>query len=202
MTAAATIAAAAGGAGPAPDKVRITATRKTADQKAGGVRRTADAQGRSTEEQVFYRFELTRIVPSAPAELVADWLIVIEGPAGGLHPGIAGRDEVVLDLGKPVVLETQPVAVKGLQWNVGGFGHTGGIRESVYGYAIRLLDQKGNLVAEKYQPRNLEQRTEALGEEWNKKRQLQEFLEQLGKKKQPPAEETGRPAAPRAPSVP
>ena len=64
--------------------------------------------------------------------------------------GAVGREEIAFQPGKPVVLETDAASLKGMQWNAGGFGRTGGMKESVYGYAIRLRDAQGNLVAEKY----------------------------------------------------
>ena len=79
----------AAAAGPAVEKVRITATRKTADQGATGVRRTADAQGRGTEEHVYYRFELMRVLPTVPTNLVAEWLVAVEGPGGHFAGGHA-----------------------------------------------------------------------------------------------------------------
>ena len=170
----------------APERLRITVTKKTADQRAGPNQQVGHASARAHEAEMLYRLEFQRLVPSVPENLTVEWLIVVQGAGGNLRPGAHGTDEIVLPPGRTAAMDTKPVTLKGWEWTAGAWHGSGAIREDLYGYAIRVRDDRGTLVGEKYVPKDVEKRADALIEELQKQDNWKKVWDNIGKPPQAP----------------
>lgn len=152
---------------PAPEKVKVTATKKTTASRKGPQQSLPNVSGRVEEDEVFYRFELQRVALDVPQDLRIQYMIVIQGGGGQLRAGAAKEEEVVLEGLRPVAVESETVTLKKVEWNRAGLG-TGEIKEKLYGWAVRVTDGKGAILAEKFQPKDLETQMDRLLEQWKK----------------------------------
>jgi len=167
MAVVAAVTAARAAAPSGPEKVRVTATRKTAASRSGPHQNLPEVSGRVEQDDVYYRFEIKRLAPDVGENLRVSYMVVVQGALGNLRPAAVKEEEVVLSGLKPAVVETDPVTLQRLQWNRSGVG-TGELREQVYGWAIRVTDEKGTILLEKYQPKDLETQYDRLLERWQK----------------------------------
>ena len=163
----ATLAVAAIAASPAPEKVRVTATKKTAASHKGPQQSLPNVSGRVEEDEVFYRFELQRVALDVPEDLRIQYMVVVQAAGGQLRAGIVKEEEVVLRGPTPVAVESGSVTLRKIEWNRSGLG-TGELKEKLYGWVVRVTDGKGAILAEKYQPKDLESQMDRLLEQWKK----------------------------------
>lgn len=151
---------------PAPERVRITATKKTEAARHGAQVNLPNAVRRFNEDDVFYRFEVQRVALDVPEDLRIRYMVVVEGMAGRLRVGAAKEEELVLSGMTPVPVDTEPVTLSSMEWNRGRRGGSGETKEKLYGWSVRVLDAKGAVVAEKFQPKDLETQAEKLMTQW------------------------------------
>lgn len=161
------MAAAVLAAATAPEKVRVTATKKTAASRKGPQQSLPNVSGRVEEDEVFYRFELQRVALDVPEDLRIQYMVVVQGAGGQIRAGAAKEEEVVLEGLRPVAVESDTVTLKKIEWNRAGFG-TGELKEKLHGWAVRVTDGKGTILAEKFQPKDLESQMDRLLEQWKK----------------------------------
>ena len=160
---------------PALDKVRISATRKTASSEQGSTQQLPKTTIRATRQDVYYRFGFQRMVPSVPEKLEVQWVIVIERMGGRLVPAVTGSTELEMPLGREVEVSTDPVPLLGRAWE----GGSRSIEDSIYGYAVRVTDPDGNIVAEKFNPKALESQIDGIVEQGDKDRDAIQDLRKL-----------------------
>lgn len=146
------------------DQYRITATKKTAASRKGPSQNLPNLKARIDEDEVYYRFEFQRATPDAPTCIRVVYMIVVQGAFGQLRPGLVKEEEVSLEGVAPGVVETEPVALHRIEWNPSGAG-SGALRERVYGWAVRIKDDAGRILLEKFQPRDIETKFEKMLEE-------------------------------------
>ncbi len=164
------------------EKVKISVTRKTGERRTsspqGGARRVAQ----SKDTETYFVIQLQRMTPDTPEEVKVEYLAVIEGALGNLHPDLRGEETVKLPLGRAVELETESITLKTVSWNGGPRGGPGGgaAGESVYGYIVRVRSADGTLLAEKIQPRDLERKADAMFQEADKQEQRKDRAGNLG----------------------
>ncbi len=151
------------------ESYRIQVTRKTEGQRKGDVSRMPfrDAKMRPTSSDVYFSIELRRMTPDAPENVTVEALIALESPTGRVFPGGYSRESVKLPLGIATTLETDSVVLESVEWR-GRFGADGAFGTKLLGYAVRILNAEGKVMAAKYQPREMEKDTERLIEEWNR----------------------------------
>ncbi len=152
--------------GAAIEKVRISATRKTALQREGSTQQLPETTTRTTREEVFYRIGLQRMTPAVPEQVEVEWVLVVERAGGRLVPAGHGTSELSLPLGREAELDTEPVALLGREWG----GGADSVEDDIHGYAVRVRDANGSIVAEKFQPKSLEQEIEPIIAEWKRAR--------------------------------
>ncbi len=152
---------------PMPEKVRVTATKKTAASRKGPQQSLPNVSGRIEEDEVFYRFELQRVALDVPEDLRIQYMVVVEGAGGQLRAGAVKEEEVVLEGLRPVAVESETVTLRKLEWNRAGLG-TGELKEKLHGWAVRVTDGKGAILAERFQPKDLESQRDRLLEQWRK----------------------------------
>lgn len=151
---------------PALERVRISATKKTEAARHGGQVNLPNASRRVDEDDVFYRFEIQRVALDVPADLRIQYMVVVEGMAGRLRVGATKEEELVLHGMTPVPVDSDPVTLRSIEWNRGRRGGSGENKEKLYGWSVRLTDAKGVVVAEKFQPKDLETQAETLMKQW------------------------------------
>ncbi len=144
-----------------PEKLRVSATRKTVASRQGPRQQLPHASGRVDENEVVYRFEIQRVTPDVPDDLRVRYLVVIQGALGNLRAGTMKEEELVLSGSRPVTFETEPVTLRRVEWNRTGPG-SGELRETAYGWAIRITDPEGRILLEKCQPKDIEPQLERL----------------------------------------
>lgn len=144
-----------------PEKLRVSATRKTVASRQGPTQQLPHASGRVDENEVVYRFEIQRVTLDVPDDLRVRYLVVIQGALGNLRAGAMKEEELVLSGSRPVTFETEPVTLRRVEWNRGGPG-SGELRETAYGWAIRITDPEGRILLEKCQPKDIEPQLERL----------------------------------------
>lgn len=171
LSALATVAAAVPGAARAQgiDSYRIQVTRKTEGQRKGDATRMPfrDAKMRPKSSDIYYAIELRRMTLDAPESVTLEALIVLESPMGRVFPGGYSRETVQLPLGIATTLETDSVVLESVEWR-GRLGADGTFGTKLVGYAVRVLNAEGKVLAAKYQPREIEKDTDKLIEEWNR----------------------------------
>lgn len=186
VCAAATAPTPALGQGVEPYRIQIT--RRTESQRKGDVRRLPlrNVRVRPSSSDVYFSIELRRMTPSAPEEVTLETLIVLETPMGRVFPGGYSRESVQLPLGIATTLETDSVVLESFEWRNRG-GGDGVVGTKLLGYAVRLLDADGKVLAARYQPKEIEKDTDRLIEEWNRA---------LKNENPPPGGAPGQPAPP------
>jgi len=155
--------------GAEPAKLRVSVTRKTVVDRKGGEQRLPGARGRMNTQEVVYRFEFAKAAPDVPDELRVTYMVVVQGWRGELKPGAVKEEELVFERGRPAVVESEPVQLNVLEWNVPRGGGSGELRDRVYGWAVRVKDSQGRILFEKCQPNDLETVWLRLLEEWQKR---------------------------------
>ena len=160
------------------EKVRITAAKKTESQRRGAEQTVGTARGNTKQSDLFYRFEIQRIAVDVPENLVCEYLVAVKTAAGVLYPGATKSEEFVLTGAQPAVIDTETIPLKSVEWQNAGIGRGGGrIAEDIDGWVVRVRDEKGNLVAEKAQPKDLGEKWDAIIAEGRKREGLKNLLE-------------------------
>ena len=136
------------------EAITITATKKTADQRKGQAQALPRGSTRVTSKDVFYRFDLQRTIPGGDTETTVEWAVMVEGAGGQFFPGTTGKQKTALPFGQKVTVDSGLVTLMGREWQT---RQKGSISDSVAGYGIRITNEKGALVGEKYYPTTMKQ---------------------------------------------
>lgn len=139
---------------PALEKVRITGTKKTIDKRESSSQRLPHGQTQLSEKQVVYAFSLQRMTPDTSEQATASWILMRESMDGRLSEAARGDSVVSLPLGRAVALESAPVTLTEREWS--RHGGSGTVGSSLAGYGLRILDDKGQIIAERYDPASIE----------------------------------------------
>jgi hypothetical protein len=139
------------------DDYRIQATKKTADTRKSATQDLPRGRSHAVTEDVYYAFTLRRMNPNLPERAVVEWVVLKEAVDGRLLLGTRGRKEIDMPFGKEIELKTDTVTLRGRTWTS---GRAGTVEEEVHGYGLRVLNDEGDILAEKYEPDSLEERVE------------------------------------------
>ncbi len=136
-----------------PQSLRIKATKKTADTRSN----TAVAARRTVEhssKDLFYEIELARNVPNAPDQVTVEWAVVTLGMGGRPLLGTGGEKAVTIPKDRPAVVETDDFSLETKEVNVNRVRQdiNSTSKEKLIGYGVRVLDDKGAVIAETIQP--------------------------------------------------
>ncbi|MCF7837134.1 MAG: hypothetical protein K9N49_00730 [Candidatus Marinimicrobia bacterium] len=129
----------------------IKGVRRTAGTQRGNVQSVGRMETRATEQSVYYEFSFRRLQAASPEQVTARWLLLLEASGGAVLPAVHARETVQLPLGQIVKVETEPVTLLGREFQG---RRTGQVADQIAGYAVRLLDENGVVVAEKYEPKS------------------------------------------------
>lgn len=133
----------------AMDAIQISATKKTADSRSSAPQDLPRGRSVATEKDVYYVFEIRSLSTDVPNDLRVEWQILVEKVGGSLQPRTQGNQDININFGQTVKLETEEVKLRSRQWTS---GRTGSVQESIAGYAVRVLTTAGEVLAEKYRP--------------------------------------------------
>jgi hypothetical protein len=146
----------------AMEPIQVSVARRTESRTPVESQRVARGRSWTQTSLQFYRVDLRRVMPSAPEDVVVDWLLVKEMPNGRLVPAESGRTNMTLDLGKTVSFNTDSVecATEDIVRSQG----RGATRreERLHGCIVRVSDTSGTLITEKIMPTSLAKEAEAL----------------------------------------
>ena len=136
------------------DKVRISATKKTLDKRESENQKLPHGSTSLTEKQVIYAFSLQRMTPDVPDLPTVSWVLMKERMDGRLVEAARGESVVNLPLGRAVSVESAPVQLDEREWV--GRKHAGTASSELAGYGLRVLNSKGEVVAERYEPADMQ----------------------------------------------
>ena len=136
------------------DKVRISATKKTLDKRESDSKKLPRGSTSLTEKQVIYTFSLQRMTPDVPETPTVSWIVMKERMDGRLVEAARGEAVVNLPLGRLVTTESSPVQLDEREWI--GRKHAGSVSSELAGYGLRVLNSKGEVVAERYEPTDMQ----------------------------------------------
>ena len=131
---------------------RVSALKKTVARDQSETQGLPRGSTQLEEKQVIYRFEIqNQSTDFSQQDLNVRWVVMLEGADGRSFQADPGGKTTALPFGRPVVLETEPIALAERTWRglAGRTVETGQIIEG-YGLQIRTLD--GQLLMEKYEP--------------------------------------------------
>ena len=143
-------------AGPAAalDKVRITGTKKTLEKRESSNQKLPHGQTSLTEKQVIYAFSLQRMTPDVPEMCNVSWILMKEEMNGRLVEAARGESVVALPLGRAVNVDSAPVQLDEREWT--GRHQGGSVSSDLAGYGLRVLNSKGEVLAERYEPTDMQ----------------------------------------------
>ncbi len=145
----ATVASAA-----ALDKVRISGTKKTLDRQESSVQSLPRGQTSLTRKQVAYTFSLQRMASDVSETSTVVWVLIKEQKDGRLVEAARGESEMALPLGREVTLESTPVELEERDWSRPR--EAGSVSSQLAGYGLRVLNARGEPIAERYEPADLQ----------------------------------------------
>lgn len=159
-------------AGVCGEDIKIKATKKTADRDTGDSVALPSGESRYLREEVYYKFEITRMSPSIPSVVSLEYMLFRQEPDGKIERAVSKKDTVSLTLGMPVTLETDKVLLKGREWTG---RRSGEFTQELAGYGIILRDRNGETVYEVFEPSSIEKLVDKFREK--QEEQAQEQLE-------------------------
>lgn len=133
--------------------VRLTVSDRTVSEEKGVKQQVPRGSLQANTEGVSQVITLQRMDATLPDSLTVEWLVVVETVEGRRVPADSGSEEIKLPIGRPVEKITPPVSLMGRTWR----GKRGGtVKDNVVGVAVRVRREDGTIVAESYQPRDIE----------------------------------------------
>lgn len=166
------------------ERVRISGTKKSGAPSRGPAQQTTVSTANVKQSESYYRFEIQRAALDVPENLVCEYMVVVQTANGHLYPGATKTEEFVLTAAQAAVIESEPVTLRALEWQNQGIMRGGGkVSEEVYGWIVRVKDEKGTLVGEKSQPKDLAVKWDALVEEGTKQERAKDFFNAMAGKK-------------------
>ena len=140
--------------GWALDKVRISGTKKTLDKQESSVQSLPRGQTSLTRKQVAYTFSLQRMASDVSETSTVVWVLIKEQKDGRLVEAARGESEVAMPLGREVLLESTPVELEERDWSRPR--EAGSVSSQLAGYGLRVLNARGEAIAERYEPADLQ----------------------------------------------
>lgn len=135
----------------APSPITIRATKKTADVQRESERLSARTTMTHEKKEQYYQIELGTMTPGLPDYVVVRWIVLLEDFKRRLVVGTRGSKDVSLAVNKPVELQTDRFTL--VENTLVKTNSRGAGREStIHGYGIRVYDDTGRILAEKYDP--------------------------------------------------
>lgn len=139
----------------APPPVVIKATKKTADVQRDSERLSARATMTHETKEQYYLIELGTMTRGLPDYVVVRWIVLLEDFKGRLVVGTRGSKDVPLAVNKTAEVQTDRFTL--VENTLVKTHNRGGGREStIRGYGIRVCDDAGRILAEKYDPPSAE----------------------------------------------
>jgi antitoxin component HigA of HigAB toxin-antitoxin module len=136
------------------DKVRISGTKKTLAKRESSPQTRPRGQTSLTQKMMMYVFSLQRMATEVPAQSTVAWVLIKERKDGRLVEAARGASMVDLPLGREVTLDSTPVELEERDWS--GPKQAGSISSSLAGYGLRVVDAAGDVVAECYEPAEMQ----------------------------------------------
>jgi hypothetical protein len=144
-----------GARGAGPDyRIDISASKKTGDRYRSSKQDLPKGSTHLEQTSVYYRFDIKCMTPKLDKSVQAEWFIAVEGAGGKVRPGAHGATTVDLVFGKTQSFDTDPVKLTEREVHIRDRGK-GSFEEKVYGYAVRLVDESGVILAEDFRPATL-----------------------------------------------
>ncbi|MDA0990411.1 MAG: hypothetical protein O3A51_06630 [Verrucomicrobia bacterium] len=128
----------------------IKAKQDRLDTRKGA--RQAVPRGTTQLESSTYRyvFTITRAALQPPDFAEAQWVIWVEDMTGRLRIASHGRQQFDPAAARQLEIETEDIELVERQWQ--GPKRQGALKESFYGYGIRIVGRDGDVLAERYNP--------------------------------------------------
>lgn len=138
-----------------PSAFDIAGSVKTVEKKEGREMDLPRGDVEIEEDSKVLEIHLRRTNPTVSGAVTVRWVVVIKDVRGTLRPITKGKQEIVVDVGIPTKLESDPFSVKTASFDFRG-GGDGKMEQEVEGYAILVLDREGQELGSKFQPKSLE----------------------------------------------
>lgn len=159
--------------------VRISGTKKTLDKRESSVQTLPRGQSTLTQKQVVYAFALQRMSPEVPEKARIVWILMKEQKDGRLVEAARGEAAPTLPLGREVTLESAPVLLEEREWTGNKNANVGSIASNLAGYGLRVFNTDGEVVAERYEPADLQRTIQWDEPEERPNKHLNELRRQL-----------------------
>lgn len=136
------------------DKVRISGTKKTLAKRESSTQALPRGQTSLTQKMMMYVFGLQRMATEVPEQSTVAWVLIKEQKDGRLVEAARGESLVDLPLGREVTLDSTPVELEERDWS--GPKQAGSVSSSLAGYGLRVLNGAGDVLAERYEPAEMQ----------------------------------------------
>jgi hypothetical protein len=136
------------------DKVRITGTKKTLAKRESSTQDLPRGQTSLTQKMMMYVFGLQRMATEVPEQSTVAWVLIKEQKDGRLVEAARGESVVDLPLGREVTLDSTPVELEERDWS--GPRREGSVSSSLAGYGLRVVNGAGEVLAERYEPAEMQ----------------------------------------------
>lgn len=136
------------------DKVRITGTKKTLAKRESSTQDLPRGQTSLTQKMMMYVFGLQRMATEVPEQSTVAWVLIKEQKDGRLVEAARGESVVDLPLGREVTLDSTPVELEERGWS--GPRREGSVSSSLAGYGLRVVNGAGEVLAERYEPAEMQ----------------------------------------------
>ncbi len=144
------------------DKVRITDSTKTVEKRQSNDQKLPKGTTSLTTKELVQTFTLQRMAPDVPEQVTVKWVVLRESRDGRLEEATRGESVQRLPLGQAATVSTAPFSIMERSWV--GRHHAGSVSEEIAGYGLRLLNDAGTVLAEKYKPTSIEKQID-----WDKR---------------------------------
>lgn len=136
------------------DKVRISGTKKTLAKRESSTQALPRGQTSLTQKMMMYVFGLQRMATEVPEQSTVAWVLIKEQKDGRLVEAARGVSVVELPLGREVTLDSTPVELEERDWS--GPRREGSVSSSLAGYGLRVVNGAGEVLAERYEPAEMQ----------------------------------------------
>lgn len=136
------------------DKVRITGTKKTLAKRESSTQDLPRGQTSLTQKMMMYVFGLQRMATEVPEQSTVAWVLIKEQKDGRLVEAARGESVVDPPLGREVTPDSPPVELEERDWS--GPRREGSVSSSLAGYGLRVVNGAGEVLAERYEPAEMQ----------------------------------------------
>ena len=134
--------------GATASKFSITAKKDTVSSRKSDTQQVPGGSTRLNVSDVRYVFTVRKAAIQTPADIRAEWMVLVEDKSGRLRVGTRGRKDLDFSTAREVKVETETVRLTEREWR--GKFKQDSVDDSIYGYGIRILDAGDSVVGEKY----------------------------------------------------